>query len=397
MGSGPPTASAAGFRRSLWILLAGNALTEIGIGFFLPILPLFIGSRGGSALLVGVIFATGMVGYGSAQYPGGWASDRFGRRRVIILSLATYGILFLVYLAPLPVWALVPVRFVHAFVAGFFGPAAAALVADLTTPAQRGWAYGQLRASSMVGTVIGPVLGGVVAVFRLDAIFAAGALLCLAATVMMLQLPAVPRIADLGAEPPRAPLQLLRRLVPVLLLAGPIYYVFGTYDAIWSLYITGRGATTVQVGLSFAVYALPIVLLGGTIGRLSDRLGYRRPAALTITTYGILNGVYPLIANVPALILIGFGEGALTVAGQPALNAEVSRAAPPGQQGRTQGIYGLAVNAVQVLGAVAGGALYTIRPAFAFWAGTAICLLGVALSLIIWSRSVRGSPPDRQS
>lgn len=376
-------------RRALWTLLAGNALTEIGIGFFLPILPLFIGSRGGSALLVGLIFGTSTLGRTAAQYPGGWASDRFGRRPVIVLSLASYAMLFLVYLAPLPVWALVPVRFVHAFGAGLFGPAASALVADLTPPAQRGWAYGQMRSTSMLGILIGPVLGGLVAGIRLDAIFAAGALLCLAATATMLGLPRVRPHADLGPEPPRAPLRLLRRLLPVLLLGGPIGYVIGTYDTVWSLYITSRGASTVQVGLSFALYALPVVLLGGWLGRMSDRIGYRRPAALAVAAYGLLMGTYPLVASVPALILIGLLEGTLTVAGQPALNAEVSRAAPPGQQGRTQGLYGLGLSAFQVVGAVVGGSLYTLRPGFAFWAGTAVCLLGVASSLIIWSRRDR--------
>ena len=33
----------------MWILLGGNTLTQIGVGFFFPILPIFIGRKGGSA------------------------------------------------------------------------------------------------------------------------------------------------------------------------------------------------------------------------------------------------------------------------------------------------------------------------------------------------------------
>src|SRR3977135_3186088 len=40
-------------RRTLWTLYAGNLLTAIGLWFFLPLLPIFIGRRGGSAALVG--------------------------------------------------------------------------------------------------------------------------------------------------------------------------------------------------------------------------------------------------------------------------------------------------------------------------------------------------------
>jgi MFS family permease len=58
--------------RTLWTLLAGNALTAIGIGFFLPILPLFLRSRGGAPLLVGLVFAAGVAGRTASQYPAGW-------------------------------------------------------------------------------------------------------------------------------------------------------------------------------------------------------------------------------------------------------------------------------------------------------------------------------------
>ena len=72
----------------------------IGIGFFLPILPLFITARGGAPVLVGLVFAAGVVGRAAAQYPAGWLADMVGRKPVIIGALLCYGLLFPLYLVP---------------------------------------------------------------------------------------------------------------------------------------------------------------------------------------------------------------------------------------------------------------------------------------------------------
>jgi len=199
--------------------------------------------------------------------------------------------------------------------------------------------------------------------------------------LLIIQLPAVPRIADLGAEPPRAPLQLLRRLVPVLLLAGPIYYVFGTYDAIWSLYMTYRGANTLWVGISFVTFAIPAVVLSARAGALGDRIGPRGLVVAALIFTGLFAALYPFIASVPWLVALGLVEGIFTISGGPSLNAEVSRTAPPGHQARTQGVFQTAQTLIIIVGALAGGALFALSPTYAFLAITAVCLLGAATAL----------------
>ncbi len=382
--------------RTFWTLLAGNALTMVGIGFFLPILPLVVAGRGGSSVQVGLIFAAGVGARALAQYPAGRLSDRVGRRPVIVVSLLLYSVMFPLYLIHMPPAALIGLRFVHAFGSAAYAPAAGALVADLTGAGERGRAFSRLRASDMVGLVLGPALGGAVAGIRLDAVFVAGAAICLVAALLMLGLP---RSSPMGAEEavlqPSEPargagfLRLGWLLLPVLPMAMATAWVFGTYDSVWSLYITSRGATPFLVGLSFATYGLPIVLFAGLAAGLTDRLGPVRAGTLAVLTYGLLASTYPFVASVPALILIGFAEGALTAAGNPALQAEASRLAPAGAQGRTQGVFQTGLSGAQVLGSIAGGLLFAVRPAFAFFGCTAACLLGVAGSW--WLRRSRAA------
>jgi DHA1 family multidrug resistance protein-like MFS transporter len=378
--------------RTLWTLLAGNALTAIGIGFFLPILPLFVTARGGAPFLVGVVFAAGFIGRAAAQYPAGWLSDRVGRRPLLLGSLLVYAAIFPLYVLPIPVVALAAIRFVHSLAGGAFVPAAMALAADLTPEGSRGRVFSQLRASDMVGLLLGPALGGFVAGFRLEYVFGAGAVICLVAALVLVGLPAAPRALPDGPVDadlvPLRPARLLLLVLPVLVLGAPVNWTFGAYDSVWSLYLTSRGASTFVVGLSFATYALPIVLFAGLAAGLADRLGHLRAGRLTLATHGLLAASYPFIASVPLLVAIGVVEGGLTAAGVPALNAEVSRRAPAGAQGRTQGMYQLGLNVAQVAGAVVTGALYGLGAVAAFGGVAAACLLGLAASVVLtWRRA----------
>src|SRR2546429_1729788 len=207
MGGGPPGSDGsrgpnpAGLGpRAPWTLPAGNPLTMIGIGFFLPILPLLIAARGGGAALVGLVFASGMVARALVQYPAGWLSDRVGRRPVILGALFMYALIFPLYALPLPPVAIIAVRFVHALAGGSYEPASLALIADLTNSDRRGAAFSRLRASDMLGLLIGPVIGGLVAGFRLEYVFIAGAGICLCATALLLRLRPPPRRPDAGRE-----------------------------------------------------------------------------------------------------------------------------------------------------------------------------------------------------
>src|SRR5438270_807199 len=199
----------SGVSRPAWILLAGNALDAVGLGIFFPILPLFVEHRGGTPLLVGVIGASALVGNVLAQAPGGWLADRYDRRLIVVSSIAAYGAFFLIYLIPIPVQVLPFVRFLHAGVGGFYMPAARALLADYTPADRRGMIFGHWQASSMGGFLIGPTIGGLLALVRLDLVFDRyGVRLSVALTLFFSAL--------------FATFYLLTRSIPVVLVLGVI-------------------------------------------------------------------------------------------------------------------------------------------------------------------------------
>jgi MFS transporter, DHA1 family, multidrug resistance protein len=368
-------------KRTLWTLYAGNLLTAIGLWFFLPLLPIFIGRKGGSAALVGAVFAAGLLGSAAIRYPAGWAADRFGTRPVMVGAMGAYAVLYLAYLLPLPLPAFIALRFVHGAAAGAFWPAANGLIAEVTPPNQRGRAFGTMQSTNMAGMLLGPVVGGFVALFNLDAVFAISALACGLATVALATLPSV-RVEASGETAPARAITIARRLMPLLLLGAGTSYMIGTFDTIWPLYITFRGGNTFAVGLSFMAFAVPATLFSARAGALGDRIGSLRLVVVALLGSAVFAGIYPFVTSVAWLIGLGLIEGIFTISGSPSLNAEVSRMAPPGQQARTQGVFQTVQFGFQIVGALAGGALFTVSPTWAFLAISVVCLLGIGAALL---------------
>jgi DHA1 family multidrug resistance protein-like MFS transporter len=374
-------------RRTLLTLYACNLLASVGFWFFLPLLPIFLSRRGGSATLVGGVFAAGLLASAAVRYPAGWAADRFGTRPVMIAALGLEAVLFLAYLPNLPLYAFIAIRFLHGAAAGAFWPAANGLIAEVAPPNELGKAFGLMQSTNMAGIIIGPAIGGLIALFNLTVVFVVAALVSGLAAVVILTIPNV-RIEP-TTEPPVGALWIARALLPLIVLGAGTAYMIGTFDTIWSLYMTYRGATTLAVGISFATFGIPALIVSARAGALGDRFGGPKLIVGSLLVTALFSSIYPFIASVPWLIGLGLIEGAFTISGTPSLIAEVSRRAEPGHQGRTQGVFQTIQTAIEILGALAGGYLFTFGAAYAFLAITAVCLLAAASPLLPWRPRVR--------
>jgi DHA1 family multidrug resistance protein-like MFS transporter len=374
-------------RRTLWTLYACNLLASVGFWFFLPLLPIFLSRRGGSGALVGAVFAAGLLASSAIRYPAGWAADRFGTRPVLIAALGLEAVLFLAYLPVLPLYAFIAIRFLHGAAAGAFWPAANGLIAEVASQKELGNAFGLMQSTNMAGMIIGPAIGGLIALFNLSVVFVVAAVVSGLAAVAILTIRNV-RVEP-TAEPPVGALSMARTLLPLIVLGAGTSYMIGTFDTIWSLYMTYRGATTLAVGISFATFAIPALLVSARAGALGDRLGGSKLIVGSLLVTAFFSSVYPFLASVPWLIGLGLIEGAFTISGAPSLIAEVSRQSEPGHQGRTQGVFQTIQTAIQILGALVGGYLFTFGAAHAFLTISAVCLLGAASPLLPWRPRAR--------
>ena len=337
------------------------ALRMLGLFLVLPVFALEAQHYAGGNDPAMVGLALGMYGLTQAvfQLPLGLASDRFGRKKVIIVGLLVFALGSLVAALADSLMGLVWGRALQG--AGAVSAAVTALLADLTRDSVRTKAMamvgGSIALMFSLALVLSPLLAGWVGLSGIFWITLALTLAGIAAVLWVvppepLQHTAMPRgrFADLLAYP-----DLLR-------LNAGVFVLHTVQMAMWVAVPT----LLVQAGLvktaHWQVY-LPAVLLSfAALGRLfaMERKGQLRSALLLAIVLVLLVqaglGALTLAGDAPSLWLLGaamlvfFIGFNMLEATQPSL---VSRMAPDRLRGAALGAY----NTLQSLGLFAGGFL----------------------------------------
>jgi len=169
--------------REVRVLCACQAVLSFGLGLAFPFFAIYLHrERGLPMTWVGVWLSAGVLATALSQGWGGTLSDRWGRRRVMVLSLwgraATVFVLAAAIRGGWSLGAIVGIHLLSSFVSHFFEPSARGWVADHSKPAERHRAYGLLRTAVCAGFAVGPVLGGLLADRSYYLLFAASAVVC---------------------------------------------------------------------------------------------------------------------------------------------------------------------------------------------------------------------------
>jgi MFS family permease len=278
----------------------------------------------------------------------GWASDRFGRKPLLVAGAAIFLAASLAYGWSDTAPTLLLVRLLHGAGMGLYPTAASAAMADVAPPERRGELLGLLGSAANVAMAVGPIAGvavveraGFAALFFLSGLVAAAAL---ATSLLVPETFPVRRAVPLRVEAAFSRSALFPSAIVLCLMV-----TYGVQVAFLPIYAQERG---VNGGLFFLVFALVVAAVRGHAGRMSDRAG-RVPvavaglalAAAALVTLAMTRAL-PGLAAAGALYGVGFG------AAQPALMAWCVDRAPPSDRGRAMGTYYTALE----LG-IAGGAI----------------------------------------
>ena len=377
------------------------ALRMLGLFLVLPVFALEAQHYAGGNDPAMVGLALGMYGLTQAvfQLPLGLASDRFGRKKVIIVGLLVFALGSLVAALADSLMGLVWGRALQG--AGAVSAAVTALLADLTRDSVRTKAMamvgGSIALMFSLALVLSPLLAGWVGLSGIFWITLALTLAGMAAVLWVvppepLQHTAMPRgrFADLLAYP-----DLLR-------LNAGVFVLHTVQMAMWVAVPT----MLVQAGLvktaHWQVY-LPAVLLSfAALGRLfaMERKGQLRSALLLAIVLVLLAqaglGALTLAGDAPSLWLLGaamlvfFIGFNMLEATQPSL---VSRMAPDRLRGAALGAY----NTLQSLGLFAGGFLggWLSRHGSLTGVFAATALLCVVWLVVTWPLQPIGRNADK--
>ena len=376
--------------KALIVILTTIALDAVGAGLIFPILPaLLVEVTGGND--IGLLYGTLLAVYAVMQFVFspilGALSDRFGRRPVLLISLAGALLDYLVMaLSPLG-WVLVAGRAVAGITSANMA-VANAYITDITPAEQRARRFGMIGAVMSLGFIIGPAVGGLLGTWWLRAPFLGAALfnglnLLLALFVLPESRKASPGVFTLKEFNPLAPLVWLWNFKPLLPLVI-IFVVFGLVAAIpgtiWVLYGAERfGWDTVQTGLSLSVFGVSGALVQAfLVGPLSRRFGDLGTLMIGVA-FDML--AYLLMA-LASLGWMGYALAPLFALGgvaMPALQSLVTSRVSDDQQGQLQGVLASLMSLAGIVGPVMTTVAFFMTKSI--WIGT-IWLVGAALYLL---------------
>jgi MFS transporter, DHA1 family, multidrug resistance protein len=369
-------------RNALFGIVGAVFVSGTGIGSLLPVLPLYLRDRGASYALVGAIVASALVAQAIGQWPAGRLAERFGRREMMVAGLLLAGVASVAFVLPVSVGWLLALRFVQGLGFAAAIPAELAAVADVVPPAQLGRAYSWVAGAQQGGFIFGPAIGGLLAVFGRWTVFAVtGFALFAAAVVVWRALPRSPRNVqsmNVGGPSLLGRTRLGAAVRGMVLLSIGLGFLIGIYDVVWSLYMRGLGAGDPLIGLSFTLFALPLLIATPFAGWSSDRWDRRWLALGSIVLGSLMGPIYPFLKDIPVVLVVGAFEGALWAFTQPAMNAFLMDAVPE-RRAEAQGVVGTALSAAMAIGSLVGGSLFAIGVAVPF---VAACVAGVVFSVI---------------
>jgi len=431
--------------RPILPLLVAEAILWIGFGAILPVLPLYMTEKGIDPVTLGLVVAAWPAARLFAEPAFGWLADRTERVPLMVAGLFISTVVAFVPLLLIGPVEFFVVRLVSGLGAAMYDPAARGFIVDATADDERGEAFGLYSAAQMGGFLVGPAIGGIGAgllgqwfpfVFATIAGMVAAVYLLLTAKeperrhapqglalpppdlVGELQssptqrpvatsadisalgagpLPAVPAAvasAVAGPHDPASPVAMKtiylppasfwnRMLVAAVVINFGSFFASGTYEVVWSLFMERIGASLELIGVSFAIFAIPILLLSPLAGRWVDRLGALRfiilGAAMIITAAFL----YPAIADpylvLPVSVLEATGFAILG----PAVYAVVSWGSPAGRSSTAQGLFGAAGTLGFIVSSLIAGELWSrgIALPFQFFAATLLVTTLIALAI----------------
>jgi MFS family permease len=351
-----------------------------------PVLKPFSSSLGTPTDWTGVVASASTIPGILVSLPAASLSDIYGRKKFILIAGFIFASAPFLYLLITFWWQLILVRFYHGFATAIFVPVAEASIAELF-PTKRGERISLFSSATNIGRVIAPALGGYIlfATNNFHTLY-----LCVAiagVTALVMALPFLKeRKQIISTRQPNARetvkkifhgwriLIHTRGALTVSFVQASLYYVYGSAEFFLAGYLPevarlDKFLTGIIIAsiIGIAIFARPYM------GRLSDKIGRRKPIILGCIISAAPMLVIPFVTSFWALLLLaliyGFGFASVT-SSTPALISELT---PKELVGTSMGFLDTIMDVGQALGPIISGLILA----------TSLQYVGVFLSLSI--------------
>lgn len=383
------------FRYARTILL----LSLVSVGFGFTVLFAILGPLGRevgmSELQISSIIAASSLVVFLASPRWGRLSDRWGRKRVMVIGLFGYAcgnLLFASVFHLTLVGALLPLagylllmltRVMHASVMSAIMPASSAYMADITSVATRTKGMGAVGAANNFGSILGPALGGLLAgITLLTPLWVASGVALTTAIFVIFLLPDIPKAvpaSDLPAVGRASKLSYFDpRILPYIVVGALMFMGMALVQQTLAFRFQDvLGLTAVETAQTFG-----IAMGCSAAASLASQIGLMQ--RMSLTPFQWLRIALPVLAIAFACLAMADSQSMLMIAmvlqgaamglAGPAFMAGASLAVEPHEQGAVAGIAGSCGPLGFTVGPLIGGFFYQISPDLPYWFTFAIYL-----------------------
>ncbi len=384
-------------RRRAYLVLF-TCLVAVGMGqtVVFAVLPPLGREIGLAEIQVGAIVSASSITFFFASPIWGRVSDRWGRKRVLMIGLIGYTLGTVLFasgfyaamvglLAPTAAFVFLTLaRMAQASVMSATPPAAGAYVADITSMANRTRGMGGIGAANNLGSIIGPAIGGLLATLSLllPLYFAAGMTLIAAAGVWLLlpepirQVQTVKRARIRFTDP---------RILPFVVAGVVLFMGFAIAQQTLAfrfqdlLGLTGRETARLYGFAMMTAATMSLVAQGVVVQRFdfAPMTLLRTAVPILIAAFVIMTVAESRLPLFLAMGLLGFGMGMAA----PGFMAGASLAVGQEDQGSVAGVSAACPPLGFTVGPLLGTGLYQIDPHLPYLVTT---LIFIPLLVFTW-------------
>ena len=349
--------------RNLILLFMINISAAIYANMSAVFLPLFIRSLEASVFEVSIVLFIGNAIATAMMLLGGYLSDRYGRKRTMMLCGFLWLITPILYISARS-W---PETIIYAAFSSaamsFFNPTRAAMIMDIVRRSSAGKTYGLMNIAWPIGGILGPFIGGFIADQYGWTVFFY--FLCLLAIIyLIINL----FLVEGGRESrvlEREESKIITRQIILTLTLFILMHVFantsrGILSTIFPFYLTERfGKTKTEVGAFFSIgFGLATLITQIPSGFLADNLGRKKTMVYSILPLPFLSVLFLATNDYMLNLLLYMAITGLWSATWPASTAYISDISPSSRKGLMIGVRLTAVRLGFTIGPLIGGFLW---------------------------------------
>jgi len=382
------------YPRAYFEILSSAFTLIMGMSLLSAFLPIFAKKLDPSEVLIGLVSSAWYIPRLFTEMPSGMLSDRFGRRRLLVIGLGLSAIGAFICLLANTIQVLILGRAIWGLGASFFFMSSSALIFDLFKSSRRGRALGTFQAIEFIGSLIGAPIGSFMAsAFGYKEVFFLSSLLILSSFLISIVSRGLRMVH--AENPKRAETSYFSEVLPSFKRRGlTVVYSYsfsrmlitaGISGTVFPLYVNfNLGIPVELIGVIVSIRTLGIIIATLISGYVSDIFG-RKPVVILGTAFqSICLYAYTATSSYEGLLAIGFFEGLSRGMLLTSIMVLLSDFAPPRSRGAAIGIYRTFMD----IGGLTGPILFIILfdkmgASFTFISAMLVLLLNLALMLTV--------------